>query len=881
MSLPSSSAFSDKLDALSAQWVDWVRRHAKLVLALGIALTLASAVHLSLKLRIITNTDEMLSTELPFRMAEHTIYTAFPELKEVLVIIIDGNHADAADDAATLLAQKLRTRPDLFRTIFAPSDDPFLRQHGLLYLSPTDITAMSDRLEESRDTVGLMAQDPSLRGFFAVLGDALRGLRLGYAHADEASSLFNATSEAIENATANRPGQVSWRDILAGGKTTKDDRRRFILVQPVIDYTSFDPGGPAMDAIRSFAADAGITAEQGLRLRLTGDVALYREELQTVNQGMLASTLISIFLGTIILAVGMSSWRLSLACLAVLCAGLLWTASFGLIAVGRFNVISITFAAMFVGLGIDYAAHLGLRYREARQEGSDHAEALRVMAASQFSPLLWCTLTSIISFCSFAPTAYKGIAELGLISSGGMILSVIINYTLLPAVLTVLPVRFRVGPQPVDRKIAFPFRRFLMRRPGTILAGTLIACLIASWGASKIWFDPDLLSLRDPKSESVMTLREMIHEGDYSAMRVIGIVPNMEAATAAQQRLASLPSVARSEIITDFVPKDQPTKLAALEKLKDVIPPPEDTVPAPTAEETKASFVFFRDRLQKILDGPNPSPVAERLAAALDNFTATQGTGPEALAKLQDRLIGALPRRLNDLRQGLSAGLFTLNDLPQDLRNHWISSQGQSLIAIYPREAPNNVPRMAEFVADVRTVVPEIIGAPVAMTDAGLSVVQSALVATIIAFFGNAAVLYGLLKSLRDTFLVLLPMGLSALLFCGLVGFFNMPFNYANVIMVPLLIGLSVDSGVHIVLRRRESGSGLAVLNSSTSRGVALSALTNVVSCGSLALSSHRGTASMGEFLTLALILTLATSLVVLPALLEFLDQPRRVVTPS
>ncbi len=879
MSLPSSSPLSDKLDALSARWVDWVRRHAKLVLILGIVLTLASAVHISLKLRIITNTDEMLSTELPFRVAEHDIYTAFPQLKEVLVIIIDGDHADAADDAATRLAQKLRSRPDLFRTVFAPSDDPFLRQHGLLYLSTDDITAMSERLEESRDTVGLMAQDPSLRGFFAVLGDALRGLRLGYAHANEASSLFNATSEAIEHATADRPGQVSWRDVLAGGKTTKDDRRRFILVQPVIDYTSFDPGGPAMDAVRSLAAEAGITAAEGLRLRLTGDVALYREELQTVNQGMVASTLISILLGTIILAIGMSSWRLSLACLAVLCAGLLWTASFGLITVGRFNVISITFAAMFVGLGIDYAAHLGLRYREARLEGRDHAEALRTMAASQFSPLLWCTLTSIISFLSFAPTAYKGIAELGLVSSGGMILSVIINYTLLPAVLTVLPVRFRSGPQPVDRKIAFPFRRFLARRPGTILAVTFVACLIASLGATKVWFDPDLLSLRDPHSESVMTLREMIHEGDYSAMRVVGLVPTMDAAAAAQQRLASLPSVARSEIITDFVPKDQTIKLAALEKLKDIVPAPDEAVPSPTSEETKAAFNFFRDRLQKLLEGSNPSPVARRLAAALDDFSTKQGTSPEALTKLQDRLIGTLPLRLNDLRQGLAAGPVTLDNLPQDLRTHWIASQGQSLIAVYPREAPNNVPRMAEFVADVRTVVPKIIGAPVAMTDAGLSVVQSALIATIIAFFGNAAVLYGLLKSLRDTFLVLLPMGLSALLFCGLVGFFNMPFNYANVIMVPLLIGLSVDSGVHIVLRRREAGSGLAVLNTSTSRGVALSALTNVVSCGSLALSAHRGTASMGEFLTLALVLTLATSLVVLPALLEFLDRRPRLVT--
>ncbi|MEZ5648834.1 MAG: MMPL family transporter, partial [Alphaproteobacteria bacterium] len=430
------SSFAAKLDALAAQWVDFVRRHATLVLIIGSVATFASIAHVSLKLRIITNTDEMLSTDLPFRKAEQKIYAAFPDLKDILIVIVDGEQADNVDDAATLLAHKLQERPDLFRHVFAPADNPFLRQHGLLYLTPDALTAMAGRLEESRDMVGLMAQDPSLRGFFAVLGDALRGLKLGYARGEEAAGLFETAATTVAQATAGKPGNISWRDILAGGKTSKDDRRRFILVQPVIDYTSFDPGGPAMDTIRAIADALKITSDHGLRLRLTGDVALYREELQTVNQGMVSSTLVSIFLGTVILAIGMGSWRLSFACLAVLCVGLLWTASFGLITVGRFNVISITFAAMFVGLGIDYAAHLGLRYREARIEGSDHAAALRIMAASQFSPLLWCTLTSIVSFLSFAPTAYKGIAELGLISSGGMILAVIINYTFLPAVLT-------------------------------------------------------------------------------------------------------------------------------------------------------------------------------------------------------------------------------------------------------------------------------------------------------------------------------------------------------------------------------------------------------------------------------------------------------------
>ena len=206
---------------------------------------------------------------------------------------------------------------------------------------------------------------------------------------------------------------------------------------------------------------------------------------------MIASTLISIPLGTIILAIGMSSWRLSLACLAVLCAGLLWTASFGLITVGRFNVISITFAAMFVGLGIDYVAHLGSslprgapRGQRSRRSSSHHG-GIAVFTAAVVHP------DQHHQLCSFAPTAYKGIAELGLISSGGMILSVIINYTLATGRFDCFagPLPFRSSARRSQHCLSFS--AFSDAAPGNHSAVTFIACLIAGWGASKVWFDPD------------------------------------------------------------------------------------------------------------------------------------------------------------------------------------------------------------------------------------------------------------------------------------------------------------------------------------------------------------------------------------------------------
>jgi len=859
-----------------AGWIRWVRKSAIAVLGLALLLTAGAAQFTISHIGINTDTTDMLSEELPFRRYDRALNKAFPQLWDTLIVVVEAATPDLADGGARRLAAALAARPELFGEVFYPDGAPFFRRNGLLYLESAELAALGDRLAEVQPLLGALAADPSLRGLAGVLHQALGQDDLDAAAAlGRALDIFSETAEALaaerNGGTPARP--LAWQALLSGEAPEPADRRRFITVKPVLDFTSLEPAAKAISALRAQATELGLTAERGLRVRLTGDAVMFQDELHSLRDGMGLVGLISAALVTGFLAIGLRSLRLVAATLVTLIAGLIWTAGFATLAIGELNLISVAFAVLFIGLSVDFGIHFCLRYREAVAAGpaEGDGDALAEAARGVGGALTLCAVAAAIGFFAFLPTAYRGVSELGLIAGAGMFIALFANLTLLPAILSLAPLkpdgRVPRAPLDPDSPRGGGLQRLVNRWPRRVIGGALALGLGAAVLLPFARFDDDPLNLRDPAAESVAALLELFDDPRVTPYGAAVLAPSLEAGAALAARLAALPEVASARTIADFVPADQDDKLALIDEMAVFLGPlflGAAALPAPGPEQARAALGGLREALEST-EGP---PAARRLANALDRLAEDNGSwSPAVLAALEGLWLAGLPGRLAALDAALEADSVTLDDLPEALRARYLAVDGRVRVAVLPAEDLRAPEGRGRFVDAVRGLAPEATGAPVTITEAGRAVIRAFGEAAAYALILIVLLLLVVLRSARDSLMVLAPLVLAALLTVGATVAFNIPFNFANVIVLPLLFGLGVASGIHMVIRARGTGAA-GLLSTSTPRAVLFSALTTIGSFGALALSSHRGTASMGILLTIAISLTVLCTLVVLPALL-------------
>ncbi|MBW2542374.1 MAG: MMPL family transporter, partial [Deltaproteobacteria bacterium] len=234
-------------------------------------------------------------------------------------------------------------------------------------------------------------------------------------------------------------------------------------------------------------------------------------------------------------------------------------------------------------------------------------------------------------------------------------------------------------------------------------------------------------------------------------------------------------------------------------------------------------------------------------------------------------LLSGFPDQMARLRNALEPGEVGLDDLPAQLVKRMIAADGSARIQVYPRESLVDGMAFSRFVAEVREVAPEAAGVAINLVEFADATKSSFRQALIYALIAIAALLWSLWRRLSDVLLVLSPLILSSLLTCAAMVLLDLPFNFANVIVIPLLIGVGANSGIHLVHRSKYiARSDEELLATTTARAVFYSAVTTAVSFGTLALSSHRGMASLGIVLSIGMILTIVCTLIVLPALLEW-----------
>ena len=861
-------------------WVEQTRRFAAPVVLTAIIFAAVTAVYFVQNIKINTNTGEMLSAELPYRKLTDKIDRLFPQYSDNILVVIDGVNPDLVDDAADRLVAHLRNQPKTFGSVYDPVSLDFFRQNGLLYLSLNELFDLTDRLAEAQPFLGTLWKDPSLRGLFNLISLAIEETLKEENKKGEAgkapieiSTVLDAMAEVIEAQAEKKFARLSWQNLMRGKPNTKSVKRRFILLKPALDFSSIQPATAAMATLRTAIKSFNLIPAHGVRVRLSGSAALAQEELKSVKTGMGIAAVLSLTLVLSLLIIGLRSVRLVVATIVTLIIGLIWTAGFAVVAIGQLNLMSVAFAVLFIGLSVDFGIHFSLRYQEEININASHARALEKSTESVGGSLVMCAIAAAIAFFAFLPTDYVGLAELGLIAGTGMFIALFANLTVLPALLTLMPLsvkQFKLSAGGIFPHV-LPYVRTNAR---SVIIGCLVLGVAAGYLLPKAHFDFDPLNLRDPKTESLSTLLELVNDTQTSPYRIKILARDLIEAEKLSLKLKALTVVKDVATINSFIPSKQSEKIEAISDIALLLMPAlsvAEQEKAPSFMEQKVALKKVRQDLQQLAKTSQNSEArssANRLIKSFGSLEKKVAIDQSAMKELQIRLIATLPNRLLRLKKSLQAKLVTLKDIPVEIRSRYVASDGRVRLNVNPKENIRNRDALLRFVDSVRAVVPEAVGPPVVIYESSRTVIKAFMIAALIAFISITVLLLVVLKSIRDSLFVFAPITLAALLTVAISVVFKLPFNFANVIVLPLLFGLGVASGIHFILRERDEVGSSGVLLTSTPRAVVFSALTTIGSFGSIALSSHPGTASMGVLLTIAITLTLICTLLVLPALM-------------
>jgi hopanoid biosynthesis associated RND transporter like protein HpnN len=843
--------------------IDYCRQNAWAVVSASVVLAAFALFYAAGHLELSSETDRLFAANLPWRQRAAALKTDFPQFQNLLVAVIDAREPEEAEATTAALTEVLAADQAHFQSVRRPDGSPFFRNEGMLFLDSSKLEAVLDRIIDAQPFLGELAKDPSANGLFAALALLALGAEQ---HADLAPyrTALAAFHDAMAGTLAGHSHPLSWTRLLAGHLVDDAGPYKFVLAQPRLDHTQLEPGGKAVRAMREAASELEFVKSGDARVRITGSVALADEEFASVAQGAVAGMIGSILLITLWLFLAVRSWRLIVPILLTLVLGLALTLLFAALGVGTLNLVSVGFGILFVGIAVDFAIQFCVRYREMLSRSTDAAVALRETGRRAGGQILVAAAATAAGFLSFVPTNFRGVAELGLIAGVGMLIAFFCTMTFLPAVITLL------RPPHDDAEVGFS--RAARWDASVRRHRRLLLALFAGLGAlglvllPRLTFDANPLHTKDPTTEAMRALEDLTESPLANPFTVDIMTPNAAAAATLSRRLRDLPLVSSVLSINSFVPADQPAKLALIADAGAILGAtlaPRPPVVRPEPEEIRTAT---RRALGKIEPAGSELPAEPTLAALAEDLRRLAVASDAVLSQIDQALTRFLPMQLDQLREALAAQPITLQAIPPELARDWLLPDGRARIQVVPKPEARSSSGLAKFVAELAAVAPDASGSAPTVVATGETIVSSFRSAAIAALVVIMTILFVALRRLLDVALVLAPLLLSALMTVSVLALLPLPLNYANIIVLPLLLGVGVSFNIYFVMNWR-AGQG-AVLGSATARAILFSALTTGTAFGSLATSRHPGTASMGCLLLISLGFTLLSSLVFLPALL-------------
>ena len=846
-------------------------RHPFIALLFSLVLTALALVYSAGHFAMTTDTAQLISTRDKWRQHELAYEKAFPSLQWLTIVVIDGATPELAEDAAKRLSAALAEKPALFHNVRRPDGGPLFDRNGLLFLSQPQVQATVDGLMRSQFLLSSLSADPSLRGVLNTLSRGLQGVQHGQAKLDDFQPLMTALADTLDRAAAGQPAWFSWQDLMgappgpADGGDGKRRTRRVLVVQPVLDYSALQPGAAASNAIRTTARSLDLDPAHGVSIGLTGPVPLGDEEFASLAEDadVVAGAMVLALIGILWWAV--HSARVVATILVTTLMGLAMTTGLGLLMTGRFNLISVAFIPLFVGLGIDFAIQFSVRFLAERNFQPGIREALVAAGRGVGLPLALAAAAIGAGFFAFLPTDYIGVAELGLIAGLGMVIAFALSVTLLPALLALVR-----PPAGVLEETGFaglaPVEAFLRDNRRFVLAIGLVAAVASLAALPLVRFDFNPLHLKSERVESMVTLRDLTSDPDWTPDTINVLAPSLAGMEPLERQLTALPEVSHAVSLASFVPADQPEKLAIIHAAAQRLGPALDVAaaPPPTDEEVRQALAATASALRQVATANGPAPqAAQRLVDAIDRL---QQAAPDIRAAAASAVILPLHVMLDQVHDSLQAEPITIDSLPPYIVSEWVAKDGRARVQLFPKAEFRTDDGLWRFARAVQAIAPDATGVPISIRAAGDAIVASFLQAGVWSFLAITLILAAALRRVRDVVLTMVPVLLSGLLTFATTAVLDLPLNFANIIALPLLFGVGVAFNIYFVMAWRAGET--APLQSSLMRAVVFSALTTATAFGALWLSSHPGTASMGRLLMISLGWELLVTLLFRPALL-------------
>ena len=851
-------------------WTGFVISRPRQVLGAITIITLAALYIAVTQFSINSDTSRLIRQDTHWKHVYDRFTKVFPQYANNTYVVVSGKTPSAVSNVSRALEKQLEKKTESFQLVYGPANSEFMDDHALLFLPPDDLDSLVSNLAEAQPFLTSIARDPNLRGLFSLLTNALNE---NEALPGSMSRFTNLLSDAIDSTLDGQSLPVAWRDEMLN--LDRDDTLyNIIFIQGRQNFGESLPNAKIIQEIRSVIDALEHAQKSQVEIRLTGQIPLDHGEIESAMESASLAGAMAAVLLLLVLIFGVRSLRIILATYLTMMIGLIWTAAYAALTVGQYNTISIVFLVMFIGLGVDFAIHLSLRYQEAI--GSQPKKDALLSTSLKVGPAIsLCGFTSALGFLAFVPTEYLGLAELGIISGGGMIIAVAVSLTVIPAFFAIVDEPDHL-PRPVYLSV---LSDLLYRYRKAVVVMTFAVAGLVTYVAKDAYFDYSTLSLKDQNSEAMTTFRELQQEDVITEYAISYVAADMAAAERVKKKLLQLDSVSEVMIPQDYVPDDQEEKLTILEDAQIIL------ASAFYAEVNHAAYGDLeRDELiQQLLAASEVflrTPVADaELKQAIERLHRSLGklaiSDTHIQQAFETNVIAPALKDLAWLENAVSTGQVELGDLPEKFRRRLVSEHGEVVVTITPREDIVDVTALRRFTREVQSIVEDATGRPVVDLGVGEIVVTAFQQATAIAVTSIMVVLLLALRSFVDAILVFIPLTLTAMITFATSVMIDLPLNMANVIVVPLIFGLGVDSGIHVVQRFRESPDIRDLVKSSTPRAVFLSTLTTLGTFGALCFSSHQGIYSIGVLLTFALSSLMVLTLVSLPALLSVFSPVR------
>ncbi|MEL7305558.1 MAG: MMPL family transporter [Myxococcota bacterium] len=827
-----------------------------------------------------------------------------------LLVVLSGSASETREDYAERLAEALQRSPAI-ASVFYRVDPSAFKERSLLYLEPTELERVRERFEEDASAIQRLFDRPGLESTLRLVDQAMSDALVG----ELVSGLFEAAEPAEQSSETEEPEDLGllitvlegidshldvntkpppfaspWGQLLGAGTSrsrsgyisSSDGTYTFLIVAPDRDTAS----GVRADRAAINAIEAGLESLAAdfpdTKAGITGQRAINAAEIRATVRDTRTASIIALGGILVLFVLAFRRIRHPTYAITALLIGIGWAAGAMTFTVGRLTVLSVAFTSVLIGLGIDFGIHIVARYEEQRRARVETAEALRQAVLKSGSGNIAGAMTTSLAFFGLLLGEFRGLAELGVIAGTGVLLCLLSSFLVIPALMTLAPGSGEESTRHASTRKPLTSTR-LRWDPRALLFAASALCVVGLLLSPRVNFDSNLLRLQAEGVPAVDLELELLRNDAQSGSFAVSIVDTTEEARTLSAAMQALPEVASTRSLAQLVPPDQEERVNAARRLAPAIDS-FDISPQPAPPIELSRILRRIDKLRYKLrpeaaDSARLKPeqlrrTRELLASTHQRLTELDpaNTGPvrASLAGYQTRLVRDLYEQIDWLKAGVDPKPFEEEDLPIAVRERFVGADGRQLVRIYPRDNIWEPETRQTFIDSIRGVDPYATGVPVQMHESSRLMFNGYLEGGVYAL---CIVLLVLLIDFRDVTHVLLafvPLAVGSVWTLGVMAIFDVNFNLANLVIVPLMIGIGIDIGVHMVHRYIQDGvGGRALIAGSTGRAVIVSGLTTALGFGTLAIAQHRGIQSLGLLLGIGVLSTVIAALVVLAPLLE------------